>query len=249
MNQLKLFQNGRETGQAAKRCIDFIYTDALSNACCLAVRSGLLYGLNSSEHPCNAASSEPDHYHRVSFLDNDYLNYDHKKHLDAARYWRPKYATVRDVMTPEQCRAAGIEYYSLAQILDWAYELSEYAENVIVIPKHDCLDEIDPRFVFGYSVPTSHGGTPLPIEMFDGRPVHLLGGSWKRQLAYLDVIPNSVVSIDNNHLSRVAKHGGVIYPDGSRRELHQIGLGGVSNTAYVAVAISIGHIKAKLDTL
>jgi len=110
-------------------------------------------------------------------------------------------------MSEAQCADAGIEFYELAQILDWAEELREHAENVIIIPKYDCFDAIPDHFMLGYSVPTSYGGTPLPIEMFKGRRVHLLGGNPEMQIQYFKAIPDSVVSLDNNQMHLKASFG------------------------------------------
>ncbi len=167
--------------------VDFIYTwNAPDASCCLAVKAGFLYGIQSARHTverprtCGNMSVFRE-LHNVQFVDNDYFKYDHEHHVAIVEKFKPKYATVMDVMTRAQCEKAGIEYAPLEQVLDWAEEVGQYAQNVIVIPKYDCIDEIPEKFMLGYSVPTSHGGTPLPPEMFLGRRVHLLGGSWKSQ--------------------------------------------------------------------
>jgi len=164
---------------------------------------------------------------------------------------KPKYATVRDAMTQAQCNAAEIEYYSLEQILDWAEELSQYAENVIVIPKYaEAIEKIPAKYVLGYSVPTSHGGTPLPIEMFQGRRVHLLGGSWKKQLSYMAALGDDVVSFDNNYIQLQANFGGFVYPDGETGQLTEtLNLPSLTNPRYTALAISFGSIGAKVNEL
>ena len=153
------------------------------DTCCVATQAGFRYGLKSGKRPC---PNHTENKHRVVFIDNDYFDYDHEIHRAFVEKYRPKYATVKDVMTRAQCKAAGIEYTPLEQILEWAKDLEQFAENVIVIPKYDCLAQIPERYVLGYSIPTSHGGTPLAPERFRGRRIHLLGGSWKKQLQFLD---------------------------------------------------------------
>lgn len=140
-------------------------------------------------------------------MDNEWHAYDHAAHVAAVAETRPKYATVRDAMTREQCAKAGVEFYPLGRILEMAAEVAEHADNVIVIPKYDCLEEIPEEYVIGFSVPSSYGGSPMPASMLRGRRVHLLGGSWRNQRAYLDVLGDSVVSLDNNHLLRIAEWG------------------------------------------
>jgi len=157
----------------------------------------------SSIQPCNTMFGGR---HKLIFVDNDFHDYDHQVHLDFVKEHRPKYATARDVMTKEQCREAGVDYYSLEQILEMGEELNEYAENVIVIPKYDCIDDIPAKYMLGYSIPTSYGGTPLPLGAFEGRNVHLLGGSWKQQRNALEILGDDIVSVDNNQLLLMARY-------------------------------------------
>lgn len=231
--------------------LDFIYTLQGADAtCCLAVRAGLKYGIQSKSYSLCPYCGHVNENHDVVFIDNDYFDYDHAQHLAVVSEIKPKYATVRDVMSKKQCQKDGIEYFELAQILDWAEELNDYAQNVIVIPKYDCLDKIPEKFMLGYSVPTSHGGTPLPPESFGGRRVHLLGGSWRKQLDYLSLLKDDIVSVDNNYIQNIARQfGQVVYPDGSTAQLQDIGLGDVNNPRYVALAISFGNIASKLNEL
>ncbi|MER7487932.1 ParB/RepB/Spo0J family partition protein [Streptomyces sp. NPDC126497] len=151
---------------------------------------------------------------RLGFMDNEWHDYNHAKHVKAVAETKPKYATVRDVMTKAQCETAGIEFYPLEQILDMAAEVAEHADHVIVIPKYDCLDKIPDEYVIGFSVPTSYGGTPMPAEALAGRRVHLLGGSWANQRRYLALLGDDVVSLDNNHLGRIAEFGSFYLPSG-----------------------------------
>jgi hypothetical protein len=231
--------------------IDLIYTLQMADCtCCLAVQAGWKYGIQSAQYRLCPYTNELSGRHEVVFIDNDYFNYDHAVHLDAVRQLRPKYATVRDVMTPEQCQVENIQHYSLDQILDWAAELQQYAENVIVIPKYDCIDQIPEHYVLGYSVPTSHGGTPLSVSLFASRRVHLLGGSWKAQLEHLAALGDAVVSIDNNHIQRMARQFGQFDDgDGHMRQLQYIGCGSANNPRYVALALSFGLIAAKVNEL
>jgi len=231
--------------------LDVIYTLQSADAtCCLAVRAGLKYGIQSASYTLCPYCLRGDENHRVEFIDNNYFDYDHVVHLKAVRDLSPKYATVMDIMTKEQCARANVAWHSFEQVMGWAQEIEQYAENAIVIPKYDCLDKIPERFVLGYSVPTSHGGTPLPVEMFRGRRVHLLGGSWKAQLAHMAQLGDDVVSLDNNYIGLQArKFGMAITPNGENEKLQNIGLGHINNPCYVALAISFGAIGAKINEL
>jgi hypothetical protein len=231
--------------------IDVIYTLQGADAtCCLAVRAGLKYGIQSASYILCPYCVRGDDAHRVVFIDNDYFNYDHQKHIAAVRELRPKYATVMDVMTQEQCAKDEIEYAPLEQVLDWAAELEQYTENVIVIPKYNCLDQIPERYVLGYSVPTSHGGTPLPVSAFKGRRVHLLGGSWKAQLAHMAELGDDVVCLDNNYIQKIARQWAqFVTPDGETKNLTDEGYNWPTNPRYLALAFSFGAMGAKVNEL
>jgi hypothetical protein len=244
-------QKGKKPN-ARKLPIDVIYTLQMADCtCCLAVQAGLKYGIQSAHYRLCPYTYELSGRHEVAFIDNDYFKYDHAKHVKAVAELKPKYCTVRDAMTKSQCDAAGIEYYSLEQILDWAEELSQSCENVIVIPKYaEALDLIPDKFMLGYSVPTSHGGTPLPAESFRGRRIHLLGGSWKAQLAYMAELEEDVVSLDNNYIALVASQFGQFTDtEGEMKQLGDAGLGGLNNPRYAALALSFGAIGAKVNQL
>lgn len=190
----------------------------------------------------------------IAFVDNEYRGYDHGRHLSVVAHIRPKYATTRDYMTPRQCEAAGIEYFTLDQILTWAEELERYAENVIIIPKEDVLHEIPERYVLGYSVPTAYGATPLPIETFRGRRIHLLGGSWKAQRALLATMLDDVVSIDFNALHKAAGKGQIVLRNGDSMMLKDLRdddgrpMGSPSNQWVACCTLSLGQISAALES-
>lgn len=109
-------------------------------------------------------------FDRLGFLDIEWLNYDFRRHLKAVKDTRPMMTVARDI----------VNINDLDSILYEAYELLQYADEVIIAPKdlrfkNLSLDTIPIDFVLGYSVPTKYGGTKLPISLFN-REVHLLGG-------------------------------------------------------------------------
>jgi len=243
---------------------DMIFTwNCAESLCCIAVQAGLRYGCQSkaiSKRQICPIITEGlwKGRHDVAFVDNDYFDYDHSLHLSVVQKYAPKYATTKDVMTRGQCGEAGIEYAPLEQILDWGEELREHAENVIIIPKYDCVDKIPEHFMLGYSVPSSHGGTPLPTDAFRGRRVHLLGGSWKNQLAYMTDLGDDVISADNNLIALLAQRfGRFVLPDGTPRSIAEIGLKDLyadnhrpfSNPRTIAFALSVGAIAVKIREL
>jgi len=232
-----------------KPCVDVIYTfGGGGSTCCVAYHSGLMYGVRSTDRACTA--------HPVAFIDNEFKGYDHEVHKAVVARHQPKYATVMDIFTPEQSRALGIEHHGFERVMRWAEDLSNYTQNVIIIPKYDCIADIPEHFMLGYSVPSSYGGTPLPVERFSGRRVHLLGGSPKKQYTYWSAIPDSVVSVDTNYIHLVSTFGkiqdvglmnemlGTQIPAQAERSLASIGFGGLPNPLYVAFAINAGYYLA-----
>lgn len=234
--------------------IDVIFTFRLSGfEAQLAHNSGLLLGARSATqagktHDDFVHPEKWQHAFDLSFVDCLYEAYDHDVHRDVVARFKPKYATVRDIMTRSQCNEAGIAFFEFDQIIEWAEELREYAQNVILIPKYDCIDRIPDHFMLGYSVPSSHGSTPLPVEMFRGRRVHLLGGGWKTQLAYLAELGDDVVSLDNNYVNKLSRFGLFVNPDGEEQKVGSI-LPHVTNVRAVALSITFGNIASKIFEL
>ena len=231
--------------------LDVIYTlDMADCTCCLAAQAGIGYGFRSAQYRLCPYCGQLSGRHRVVFIDNEFKDYEHSVHVKVVEKHKPKYSTVRDIMSKRQCKDAGIKFYTFDQIMEWAEEIEQYAENVIVIPKYDCLDDIPERFVLGYSVPTSYGGTPIPADKFRGRRVHLLGGSWKAQLEYLALLGDDVVSLDTNYIQRQARLLGVaVRPDGSEFQCQDIGLDYLTNVRYAALALSFGAIGAAVNCM
>lgn len=234
--------------------IDMFITGMHPPYCCLAVVAGMKYGTRStsSDGRVNNPPKCLSFYagrHELQFIDNEFADYNHEIHVDFVKQYSPKYATVRDIMTESQCREAGIDFYSLAQVLEFADELRQHTENVIVIPKYDCLDDIPADVVLGYSIPTSYGGTPLPIEAFQGRPVHLLGGSWTQQRNALEILGDDVISVDNNQVMLLSGVGSYYLADGSIGSISDLHLNDITNPGVIAYTISCGAMAAGLKEL
>ena len=212
--------------------------------CCLAVKSGWSYGVQSTKLTCGGARIWDTH--RPIFVDNEFKDYDHDMHVRYVDYWKPKYATVRDLMTKEQCAELDVPYYTIDETLRMAEDVKAAgAQHVILIPKYDCVADLPDDYVMGFSVPTSYGGSPLPTEKFAGRDVHLLGGSPSLQIAYVDEFTQAgatVVSLDNNYMLKVAKYG-TFWTDQRRAgHLDELGfpVGSLANPLYIALGISLG---------
>ncbi len=129
-------------------------------------------------------------------------------YMQAVAVARPHMASVLDWERAEQ----------LSEILDWAAEIAPHVERIMLIPKvlkqtYRLPDHIGGKpIVLGYSIPTTHGGTRCQLREFDGRRVHLLGGSPRQQIQAAQLLaekgPNAqLISADGNMSHQAAGHG------------------------------------------
>ena len=132
------------------------------------------------------------------FVDQNWREPERAAYMQALRQHRPMMATVLDLERGEQ----------LSDVLSWAEEAAQYVKKVIIIPKvFGIISQLPERIgcsqvVLGYSVPTRFGGTSVPVWEFAGWPVHLLGGSPKKQLILSKYL--HVVSLDGNYANLCA---------------------------------------------
>jgi hypothetical protein len=161
-------------------------------------------------------------YHPIVFADQDWKQPNREAYMRALAEHQPRMATVLDLEQPEQ----------LPEVLSWAEEAAQWAQQVLIIPKYSgAIDSLPRRIgraevVLAYSVPTAFGGTSVPLWEFTGWPVHLLGGSPHRQMelsCYLNV-----VSADGNMANKMAQRGRFWCeekgPKGHWRNLREIGV-------------------------
>lgn len=157
----------------------------------IAVESGWLYG---ARLPATV-------YQPVYFADQDWRNPDLVAYRDALAQHRPRVATVLDWEQESQ----------ESEVMGWCEEISTIVDRIVVIPKvPGTIPRIPTRFgdaevVLGYSVPTSYGGTTVPVWEFGRRPVHLLGGSPQRQRELSRYL--HVVSVDGNMAAQQSRRG------------------------------------------
>src|SRR5262245_7707935 len=169
----------------------------------LAVAAGWWYGFRSD------SNHYADELGPVALVDVRWdARVDWPRHLDVVARLRPYLAAVPDVLAPAEFDRA----------LRQAEQLAAHA-SPLVVPKCYGLTADLPRefrgrpVVLGFSVPTSYGGTPLPVWEFAGWPVHLLGGNARRQVEYCSYM--RVVSADGNLAWRLARRGIVVTPRGT----------------------------------
>lgn len=236
--------------------LDMIFSSSNVNACF----SSFAYSIKWHPGIISTAASSIKKYREIStpnsppilFVDNEWHGYDHAQHVAVVADVKPKYATVRDLVTKEQAKELGVEYYTIEQTLDMAEEISAHVENVILIPKYDCLDRLPKQIgkattVLGCSVGSSYGGTPLPGIAFKGWPVHLLGGSWAKQRSLLQQLGDDVVSLDNNQCLKVAQYGQVWLGDGTTVPLDDF-LGSEVTVGHMALAciLSLSNMMSEV---
>lgn len=249
--QRSLERGAAQRGTARTLPLDLIFSTSSGPSFAegqMAMRLG--WGVGVLSKAASAAQRFYERYpraQRLAFMDNEWHEYDHDAHVAGVAALGPKYATTRDLLTREQADAAGVEWYSLEQTLDMAHEVAEHADEVILIPKYDCLDDLPEQFVLGYSVPSSYGGTPLPPEAFEGRRVHLLGGPWRSQRALLNVLGDDVVSLDNNHVLLSAKYGQVCFGDGSMGNVADLLGAPQHRTFFAALVLSLSTIATAVS--
>jgi hypothetical protein len=161
----------------------------------IAIEAGFLYG---SRLPATV-------YGPVYFADQHYTKPDRAAYMRALAEHQPQMATVLDWERPEQ----------LAEVLGWAEEAAQWCESVVIIPKvMGGIGQLPravggKRVILGYSVPTSYGGTLLPIWEFSGWPIHLLGGSPQMQMRLWYQMGGccEIVSADGNMANLQAHKG------------------------------------------
>lgn len=149
----------------------------------IAMEHGYLYG---------AQLPDTVYYSPLHFADQDWKKPNRSAYMAALAQHRPHMASVLDLEREEQ----------LSEVLSWAEDAAQHVEVVMIIPKVFSIIERLPRRIgsadvrLGYSVPTGHGGTSVPVWEFAGWPVHLLGGSPQAQMRLTHYM--HVVSADGN---------------------------------------------------
>jgi hypothetical protein len=180
----------------------------------IAIDAGFLYG----------AQLPNTVYFPPYFVDQNWKKPDLEKYAAAVAKHKPKIASVLDWERPGQ----------LPEVLEWAETIAPFVEVVMIIPKvSGGAAKLPPQIAgrpirLGYSVPTKFGGTPLNYSEFYGWPVHLLGGSPKKQRRLSGFL--NVVSVDGNYAQKMAVRYNEFWDGANWRELSDYG-GKVENDA------------------
>lgn len=171
-----------------------------------AAKMGFLVGVRSDRYRKDLQEIEPD------FLDLNWKKPDLELHLEVCARVKPKYVVCPDILALSEVDAK----------LKYAENLQKHAKNVIVVPKCDCLHEVSENYVIGYSMPTQYGACELPEWYFQGRKIHLLGGSLKQQRFQRNFNFWDVVSIDGNGWTRALNFGEYIGKDGKYKQMRNV---------------------------
>lgn len=161
-----------------------------------------------------SSRSRPPEQHTVDFVDwpfNREFTPDFDDHLEVVREEEPMYAVAPDV-----------EGHTIDEVLGYARQLDQHADNVIVVPK-----EVHPSEVPNWAsvgVPLANYGSDAPWQ-YDAyaecSQLHLLGGTPHKQLEFAQRVPN-VASIDGASVVKAASCGSVWAPH-HRRNWHETG--------------------------
>lgn len=161
----------------------------------IAIRYGFRYG-------ARLITPRTKVYFPPYFTDQKWDDPNRAAYMAALAKHRPAIASVLDLEREEQ----------FDEVLSWAEEAAQYvSEAVIIIPKYNGAAALLPREIkgtsvrLGYSVPTGHGATYVPVEEFAGWPVHLLGGNPDTQYELASCF--DTVSVDcNMHMDHAGRN-------------------------------------------
>ncbi len=124
-------------------------------------------------------SGRSSHGYPVTYVDIEYKRPNFEKHLKAVREHRPKYATISDLSSTE------VSAEDIKRALAQYQQLANYCEIPLLVPKlPEQLPLIPTGIALGWSIRTSYGGVSERMKPwhFEGRRVHLLGGSPQEQI-------------------------------------------------------------------
>jgi hypothetical protein len=153
-------------------------------------------------------------YPKIGLIDIDWKLYDFDRHLSIVKQIKPFFTVAKDIEDINQ----------IEKIIEQSIEFLDYCEFVVIVPKINGVikileEELDHRFILGYSVPTKYGNTSVERKEFRNFPVHLLGGRPDVQKILSQEL--NVVSMDGNRLTFDAKFGD--YFNGDIFQPHPVG--------------------------
>jgi len=134
----------------------------------------------------------------IQFLDIHWEDPNIEKLFDAVKRHTPKYVVAGDY--------DGNNYSEINQRAD---ELSDYVDNIIVVPHESGeVSHVPDEYIVGYSTPSGYAETDAPIEEYFNRDVHILGGTMNQITDIIPQLREEIVSIDTNTHHRDATQFG-----------------------------------------
>jgi len=126
---------------------------------------------------------------------------------------------------PEYVVAGDYDGDNYNEINDFAGQLRQFAENVIIVPHEPGEVEKVPEWaVVGYSTPTNYAGTDAPVWEYYGRDVHILGGTMNQIKVVVDALRDNIVSLDTNTMHRDATRFGEYWSQSGRTRKRTAGV-------------------------
>lgn len=170
--------------------------------CCLATAFGFKLGMRSDKD----FKCQND---QIQFIDNDFMNYDHEKHLAALDKYNPKTTSIVDYFSEKQCQELNLKYHPIEEIVAFAEDANKYCERVILIPKSETglkeiVNVLKPGWIVGRPNGEAFGKSkPIPLASYLEYDIelHLLGGNPKEQVANYRAARDHVVSMDSSFIS------------------------------------------------
>jgi hypothetical protein len=152
--------------------------------------SRALLGAESTKDWCDG--------YQIQFLDFPFTDTDatFADHLVVVKDVRPQLTVAPDV---EGGR-------TLPEVVNMADRLSQYSQDIIIVPKDCHPSEVPNRFRVGVTAADFGSSAPWSVwEYRDCGPVHILGGGPARQLELAHYL--NVASVDTSSLNLVARFG------------------------------------------
>jgi len=118
-------------------------------------------------------------------------------------------------------------------INDFAYQLRQWCENVIIVPHEPGeVDKVPEWAIVGYSTPTGYEGTDAPVWEYTGRDIHVLGGTMPQIKTVVDYLKDDIVSLDTNTMHRDATQFGEYWSQSGRQRKKVASVGNTVREAY-----------------
>jgi len=104
------------------------------------------------------------------------MKFNPDKHRQALEHIRPRFATLRDYFSEEDCNELGIQYYSVEDILAFYEQVKPFIRLPIFIPKTLPIPELPDHFILGYPTKSNYAKKSLFFDevLAQQRPIHLL---------------------------------------------------------------------------